>query len=693
MTDQLALVLPEVYGEYDPLAALWILRLALNDELALREITRGLYSEELRLLLGIQPREGDLSKHELRPLLKMRLDEFELHPSMMHSVLEHNVQMLGALLGIAKSPQLILMFVALSRQHTLLSHLVESLCKGAQDAMVHGLSVALAMSISDVKNALRYDGELLSMRLIHYDKSFPGNSLQLELLDELRDVLFISHGSVDSLMNCFIEQAPAPSLQLQDFPHLTDETQLLNSYLNHTHTVGKRGVNVLIYGIPGIGKTEYVRCLAAVLGKPLYQVKCADAEGNSISRRGRLMFYQLCQRFLSQANALVLFDEVEDVFSDALDFDVTPYSRPQSLSKAWLNILLETNSVPTIWISNYVDHMDRAYLRRFDFSVEMSLPPKAVRDRMLHHYLQPYALSETTLSYLSQQPLTPAQIEKAAKVLEAFKGTPLQQDGRLKQVIQSSMHLLEQEPVKLQHDNGVFDLQYLNMDIDGSAWLMQLKQARQVQGALCFYGAPGTGKTLLAHHIAQSLNRPLHIKAASQILSPYVGMTEMNMARMFKQAQKEGAVLLLDEADSFLAQRKTAGANWEATQVNEMLVQMERFEGLFICTTNLMASLDEASLRRFTFKIKFGYLNQAQRWLLFMQYVPRIPAKQVMQVQQTLKGMVTLTPGDFANVQRQCNMLNIKPDIEGFLQRLEMECKAKPNGDKRGIGFLQSSIS
>jgi SpoVK/Ycf46/Vps4 family AAA+-type ATPase len=695
MTDPLALVLPDVYGEYDPLVALWMLRLALNDELALREITRGHCSEELRLLLGVQPIEGDLHRKELRPLLKVRLKDFDYAQSLMHSTLAFNVRMLGELLGMDELPQLILMFVALSRQHMLLNHFVDSICKNSQDAMVYSLSIALNASASDVRRALRHDGELLTMKLIHYDKSFPTNSLQLILLDELRDVLFISHDSVESLMNCFIEQAPAPRLQQSDFPHLSDETQLLKAYLLHSHQTQQRGVNVLLFGIPGMGKTEYVRWLAADLGKTLYQVKCADAEGNSISRRGRLMFYQFCQfcqRFLSQANALVLFDEVEDVFSDALDYDTTPFSHPQSVGKAWLNTLLETNPVPTIWVSNHVDHMDKAYLRRFDFSVEMGLPPKTVRDRMLQHYLQPYSLSTSTLTYLSQQALTPAQIEKAAKVLEAFKATPLQQDARLKQVIHNSMQLLELEPIKLQHDSGVFDLQYLNMDVDISQWLSQLKQMRHIQGALCFYGAPGTGKTVLAHHIAKTLDRPLHVKTASQVLSPYLGMTEQNMAQMFKLAQKEGAVLVLDEADSFLSQRKTAAASWEVTQVNEMLVQMERFEGLFICTTNLMACMDEASLRRFTFKIKFDYLNEVQRWQLFQHYVPRIPAKLSVFVQQALKSMGSLTPGDYANVQRQCKMLGITLDAEGFLQRLQLECKAKPNETQRGMGFLQSNV-
>jgi SpoVK/Ycf46/Vps4 family AAA+-type ATPase len=76
-------------------------------------------------------------------------------------------------------------------------------------------------------------------------------------------------------------------------------------------------------------------------------------------------------------------------------------------------------------------------------------------------------------------------------------------------------------------------------------------------GTLCFYGAPGTGKTALGEHIAQALERPLIVKQASDLMSKYVGETEQNMAAMFREAEAEKAVLLLDEADSFC---RTAGA-------------------------------------------------------------------------------------------------------------------------------------
>ena len=91
------------------------------------------------------------------------------------------------------------------------------------------------------------------------------------------------------------------------------------------------------------------------------------------------------------------------------------------------------------------------------------------------------------------------------------------------------------------------------------------------------------------------------MRLASDLVSKYVGETEQAMARMFAEAEEEQAVPLLDEADSFLRSRQRAERHHEVTEVNQMLAGMERFAGIFICTTNLFDQLDEAALRRFTF--------------------------------------------------------------------------------------------
>ena len=88
---------------------------------------------------------------------------------------------------------------------------------------------------------------------------------------------------------------------------------------------------------------------------------------------------------------------------------------------------------------------------------------------------------------------------------------------------------------------------------------------------------------------------PLLFKRASDLMSKYLGENEKNIAAAFKQAEQDGAVLLIDEVDSFLLDRRNARASWETSLVNEMLTQMESFTGVFVASTNLMNDLDHPS--------------------------------------------------------------------------------------------------
>jgi len=213
---------------------------------------------------------------------------------------------------------------------------------------------------------------------------------------------------------------------------------------------------------------------------------------------------------------------------------------------------------------------------------------------------------------------------------------------------------------------------------------------RRGHGTLCFHGSPGTGKTALAEHIAAALQRPLMIRQASDLASKFVGETEQNMARMFEEATSEEAVLLLDEADSFLRSRRRAERNYEVTEVNEMLQGMERFAGIFVCTTNLFEDLDEAALRRFTFKIRFHPLRPEQREQMFVaEALGGDGAAMSAEQRQRLAQLDQLVPGDFAAVQRQVEILGLSFDPDGFLAQLEGEHRVKPEvRQRRGIGFL-----
>jgi transitional endoplasmic reticulum ATPase len=150
-------------------------------------------------------------------------------------------------------------------------------------------------------------------------------------------------------------------------------------------------------------------------------------------------------------------------------------------------------------------------------------------------------------------------------------------------------------------------------------------------------------------------------------------------------------VVFLDEADSFLRDRRWLEKSWEITLVNEVLVQMENHRGLFVCSTNLMDNLDPASLRRFDFKIGFDYLTFNQRWGLFVQLLAELNIElrenDVPRLRQQLQPIDHLTPGDFAVIKRQCLITGVPLVGTELLRRLGNENRIKSGQRQRTIGF------
>ena len=144
---------------------------------------------------------------------------------------------------------------------------------------------------------------------------------------------------------------------------------------------------------------------------------------------------------------------------------------------------------------------------------------------------------------------------------------------------------------------------------------------------------------------------------------------------------------MLDEVDSFLQDRKTASHSWEITAVNEMLTQMEAFQGIFIASTNLMNNLDEASIRRFDLKVKLNYLTNHQIISMFEECAEQLSLKKTLNLCQ-LTNLVSVTPGDFALISRQHKFNAITTDAELY-QALQKEIALKGELPTRAIGFVQ----
>ena len=225
----------------------------------------------------------------------------------------------------------------------------------------------------------------------------------------------------------------------------------------------------------------------------------------------------------------------------------------------------------------------------------------------------------------------------------------------------------------------MFNPALLNTDTDLSLLTKRISNLPQRNFSLCLYGVSGTGKSAFAEYLAQSLNMPVVKKKCSDLLSMWVGGTEKSIASAFAEARENQALLIFDEADSFLHDRRGAARFWEVTQVNEMLTQMENHPYPFVCTTNLMETLDQACLRRFTFKVAYSYMTPPQRQLAFKHFFGMDDVD--------LTSVDTLTPGDFAVVKQKAEILGLLDNKEELIKMLRME-QSNKKPISRKIGFL-----
>ncbi|HBY87310.1 MAG TPA: hypothetical protein DEO86_15705 [Colwellia sp.] len=473
-----------------------------------------------------------------------------------------------------------------------------------------------------------------------------------------RKVVEIDADSYQELMVDIFSIMPKASLKLRDFPHL--ELDHLGQYLSIAVKENMPATNVILFGESGVGKTELAKTLAALAKSQLISI---SAKGNELRNPSneletgsnvahlRLQYHGLMQSILkNDTSSILLIDEAEDLFHE--------YYSGIKVSKERLHQVVEENKTPTIFITNHIEDLPPSFIRRC-VVLHITSPPRSIKLDLLSKPLVGLRISQTFKEGLADiDALTPAHITSAAHVAKTIGLTGKAAEQCVHQHIEQTLNACNlQSTVPHYHAELPFDKQFINLKGELNSIDELIKAVTTFDGTRALlFGVPGTGKTALVNHLAECLEQELITVKCSDVLGKYVGESEKNVARIFRQAYQQNAILFLDEVDSLLSERSSMINIFDRQLVNEFLQQIEQSELTIFAASNRAQIIDKAALRRFDFKLTLDYLNQQQVLRLYRDVVGKISKAE----QQQLIQMKQLTAGDFAIVARR-NRLSRKP--------------------------------
>lgn len=395
-----------------------------------------------------------------------------------------------------------------------------------------------------------------------------------------------------------------------------------------------RGVTLLFAGPSGTGKTLCARALAHDLGRPLVRVY-----SDKLSAAGEALeptIHSLL-RDASLFGAVVFFDECESLFgkrAPGLGILLTELERHEGI------VVLATCAPQSL---------DGAMDRRIVFRMDFELPEPLDREQIWELHLPPEApvAADVDIGLLANlYDLTGASIKNAVvvalnKAIDASPESPLLTMPLLRASAEAQLKCnLEDYAQRIRSPLGFSDLILPEAERDK---LLEIRDAcenrelvlnkwgfgrRLTTGrgfGVLFDGPPGTGKTLCAEILARELDRPLYRVHVPNVVSKWVGETEKNIAEIFSRARVTQAILLFDEADSLFGKRtevKSANDRFANQEVNLLLQEIERYDGVVILTTNLFGSLDDALKRRIQYRITFPFPGPAERARIWESLIP-----------------------------------------------------------------------
>lgn len=410
----------------------------------------------------------------------------------------------------------------------------------------------------------------------------------------------------------------------------------------HFEEVGGGGRNLILLfsGVSGTGKTLLSQAIAHSLKRPLLLIDAHELTAyRSIADNLDLLL-----REARLQRAVLLFDDCELLFASR-----TQGNRDLPLLLAALDayegLVILTTNIPTA--------LDPALDRRVTLQIDFDIPSAQLREQIwrlhlpkqlpladdvdLPHLAEKYEFAGGTIRNaiavamnraLADAALNGTELSVSMEILDEAAKTQIR--NKIKKLADKTRTTLTLDdlvlPKKLKAQLASIIASVRNRRKIFEEWGFGEKLTTGRGLCVLFRGDSGTGKTLSAEIIANELGMTLYRVRIPAIVSKYVGETEKNLEKCFREAAASGALLLFDEADSIFSKRtevKDANDRYSNMEVNLLLQEVERFQGVVILTTNLDAAIDDAFERRLNHKLDFPFPEERDRARIWKRLLPK----------------------------------------------------------------------
>ncbi|MGY3976613.1 AAA family ATPase [Aeromonas mytilicola] len=663
---------------------------------------------------------------QMREMEPRQLEQFELSPQDLASrqallkllktraaapkpvCLWHNCELLDRQVGEDSPLSLALLrFIAIYTLHRGLQQVIEE--AGYADRQGSRLTLLAAMigfSLEALRHYLSGANWMGEVAFLYREAdSLLGVNINMDLLLAEKLLTQTLEKPVE-LISDVLEEMPPSQLTLEDYGHMQ-----LGALVEHASMLNQQmpsGWNALLWGKPGTGKTQLACLLAGLANLTLFTLRSEEG-ANAFRRNGmqsRVSELLLAQRLLGRnGSCMLLVDEGDDLLMSG------------TIAKNRRHQLLEDNPVPVIWTTNDVASIDAACLRRFNWLQQFEFPNPDTRIRLFTKAVRGLGITQQQIAHWAERTwLSQADIQRVANLMRTL-------GLKRKDAADAIEHWLDQRErvFSIESDecsrnpigkraggksgtneaacayrmDGEFDAELLNLrgrdgqllqDIDIAELMASLNQARE--GRILLHGLLGTGKTALVHHLGKQLGCEVVQKLGSELLHKYVGESEQAMVLAFAEARERNAILFLDEVDSLLTDRRSHHQSWETSQVNELLQQIEHFDGMLVVATNFLDRLDTAVARRFDYQLELCPLLPAQLHGALEGCVDKATLREI---RSSLPGLGAVTLGDIAVLKRRQRIQRRKLSAAEILGILKKLVTGRERGNARPIGFLQGS--